>query len=97
MSAAPPPRRARGTSAPPGYESRGRAELRLRRRDARRRRGLFRQDVAFGVLAAIVLLLATPGIAIAAIVALLVLVAIAASVVIERRRSMFGERLKGGQ
>jgi apolipoprotein N-acyltransferase len=76
MSAAPPPRRARGT-----------AELRLRRRDAQRRRGLFRLDVALGVLAAIMLLLATPGIAIAAIVALLALVAIITSVAVERRRA----------
>jgi hypothetical protein len=87
MSAAPPPRRARGTSAPPDYETRGRAELRLRRRDAHRRRGLFRQDVALGVLAAIVLLLLAPGIAIAAVVALLALVAIVASVAVERRRA----------
>jgi hypothetical protein len=87
MSAAPRPRRERSASAPPSYETHGRAELRLRRRDAHRRRGLFRQDVALGILAAIVLLLVTPGIAIAAIFGLLVLAAIVASVAVERRRA----------
>jgi len=87
MSAAPPPRRARTANAQPDYELHGRAELRLRRRDAQRRRGLLRLDVALGVLAAIIVLLATPGIAIAALVALLMLVAIIGSVMFERRRA----------
>lgn len=87
MNAAPPPRRTRGTNARPDYELHGRAALRLRRRDAQRRRGLLRLDVALGVLAAIIVFLATPGIAIAAIVALLALVAIITSVMVERRRA----------
>ncbi len=87
MSATPPAGDARARRGAHDYESRDVGELRLRRREAQRRRGLLRLDVALGVLGAIVLLLATPGVAFAAIVALLVLVACVASVAVERRRS----------
>ncbi len=70
-----------------GHGSRDIGELRLRRREAQRRRGLMRLDVGLGVLAGIVLLLVTPGVAFAAIVALLVLAVCVASVAIERRRA----------
>jgi Flp pilus assembly protein TadB len=87
---APPARklgRARGDAAGEPHEV---AERRLRRREARdaqRRRGLLRLDVSVGVFAAIALLLATPGVAYAAVIALLVLAACVASVAVERRRS----------
>ena len=90
MSATPPARNARSTRRAPTQRPRNAAEARLRRREARearRRRGLLRMDVGLGVLAAIVLLLATPGVAFAAIIALLVLIVCAVSVAIEHRRS----------
>jgi hypothetical protein len=54
------------------------------RRRALRRRRLARVDLAIGVLAAIVLIVATPGLAITALVALLVLLLCLASVLFER-------------
>ncbi len=87
----PPPRNLRRPRrAEPDREPRAEAERRLRRREAseaRRRRGLLRLDVGVGVLAALVLLLATPGVAYAALVALLVLAVCVASVAVEHRRS----------
>ncbi|HEV2975327.1 MAG TPA: hypothetical protein VGX69_10100 [Solirubrobacteraceae bacterium] len=87
---APPARnlgRARGAAS---GQPRELAERRLRRREAseaQRRRGLLRLDVGVGVLAAIVLLLATPGVAYAALIALLVVAVCVASLAVERRRS----------
>ena len=66
-------------------DGRDMSRLRERRRQARRRRGLLRLDVGLGVVGAIVLLLATPGLAIAALVALLLLVVCAVSLAWERR------------
>jgi Flp pilus assembly protein TadB len=60
--------------------------LHSRRREANRRRRLLRVDIGLGVLAGIVLLLATPGIAIAAIFAGVLLVACVVSVLLQRRR-----------
>ncbi len=65
--------------------SRDMAELRARRRRARRRRRLARLDLGIGVLGAIMLIVLTPGLAIAAAVALLVLALCVLSVVLERR------------
>lgn len=62
------------------------ARLRARRRAARRRRRLLRVDLGLGVFVAIVLLVATPGLAIAAIMAGLLLALCVLSVVLERRR-----------
>lgn len=61
------------------------SHLRARRREARRRRYVARVDVGLGVLGALVLLLATPGLAITLIFALLVLGLCLLSVVLERR------------
>jgi hypothetical protein len=61
-------------------------ELRARRRLARRRQRLARIDLGLGVGAALILILITPGLAISGLVAALVLVACAASFVVERRR-----------
>jgi Flp pilus assembly protein TadB len=60
-----------------------------RRRHASRSRGrrLARIDVALGLLLAVVLLLASPGLAIAAIVALILLVACGISLLVQRRGS----------
>jgi hypothetical protein len=62
------------------------SHLRARRRDARRRRLVARVDVGLGLLGALVLVLATPGLAITAIVAFLVLALCALSIVLEKRR-----------
>jgi Flp pilus assembly protein TadB len=61
------------------------SQLQARRRQARRRRNLARLDVGFGLLCAIVLILASPGLAIVALVALVVLVLCALSIALERR------------
>jgi hypothetical protein len=63
------------------------SQLRFRRREARRRRRLARVDLGLGVLGAIVLLLLTPGLAIAALLGLVIVALCVASVVFERRRS----------
>jgi Flp pilus assembly protein TadB len=66
------------------------SQMRSRRRAARRRRRLARLDLGFGVLGAVVLLLATPGLAIAALVALVLIAVCILSVALERRRSRRG-------
>jgi len=74
-----PPR----TAVAPARDS---AQLRERRRHARRHQRLARLDLGLGVLGAIVLLLATPGLAVSALIALLVLALCGLSLVLERRR-----------
>ncbi len=59
--------------------------LRARRRAARRRSRLARLDVAIGVLAAIVLLVVSPGLAMTAVIAIGLLVACAVWFAAERR------------
>jgi hypothetical protein len=86
MSAA---RSSREPSGGTGYVSqpaRNMTQLHARRRQARRRRRLARLDLGLGVLGALVLLIATPGLAITALVALLVLALCLLSVAVERRR-----------
>ncbi len=61
-------------------------ERRARRREEHRRRRLLRVDLGAGVLTGIVLLLATPGLAIAGLVAVALVGLCAASIVRERRR-----------
>ncbi|HEX4187212.1 MAG TPA: hypothetical protein VHY83_04865 [Solirubrobacteraceae bacterium] len=56
-----------------------------RRRDARRRRHLARVDLALGIVGAVVLVVATPGLAITGLVALIVLVLCLLTFVAERR------------
>jgi O-antigen/teichoic acid export membrane protein len=68
------------TAGQPGDLSR----LQARRRQARRRRNLARLDVGLGLACAVVLILATPGLAITALVALLVLVVCGVSFALER-------------
>lgn len=65
--------------------SRDMAQLRARRRHARSQRRLARLDVGIGLLAAIVLLLAASGLAIAALLALGILLLCGLSIVLERR------------
>ena len=60
------------------------SQLHARRRQERRRRNLARLDVGLGLACAVVLILATPGLAITALVALLVLVVCGLSFVLER-------------
>ena len=72
---------------PVARTSRDMAQLRSRRREARRRRRLARVDLGLGLLGAIVLLLLTPGVAIAALLALVVLALCVLSLVVERRRA----------
>jgi len=73
-------------AVPAGSEPRDISLLRARRREADRRRRLLRLDLALGVLGAIVLLVATPGLAMAAVVAGVLLAVCAVSVLVERRR-----------
>jgi Flp pilus assembly protein TadB len=61
--------------------------LRARRRAARRRRRLARIDLGLGMAGAIVLLLATPGLAITLLVTIAILAACTFSIVRERRRA----------
>lgn len=68
--------------------------LRARRRDARRRKRLARIDLGIGLFAALLLLILTPGLAIAAVIALAALAAVVVSVVHQRRR---GARESDGQ
>ncbi|MCW3027830.1 MAG: hypothetical protein JWN81_1041 [Solirubrobacterales bacterium] len=66
---------------PPGDLSR----LQARRRIARRRKHLARVDLGLGLVGALVLLLATPGLAITGLVALIVLVLCLLTFALERR------------
>ncbi len=68
------------------------AMLRARRRAARRRSRLARLDVAIGVLAAIVLLVVSPGLAMTAVIALGLLVACLVWITAERRLRRRGPR-----
>ena len=68
------------------------SQLRARRRDARRRRYVARVDVGLGLLGAIVLLIATPGLAITMIIAFVVLALCVLSVVLERRHGRGSSR-----
>jgi len=61
------------------------AELRTRRRQARRMRRLARVDVGLGVFGALVLLIASPGLAITGLIAVLVLAACVISALVQRR------------
>jgi len=70
------------------------SRLRARRREARRHQRLARVDVGLGVIGALVLLLATPGLAITAIVALAVLALCLLSVVLERRALRRSKRVR---
>jgi Flp pilus assembly protein TadB len=82
MSAARPSRQHPTELAPAPADI---ADLRARRRRARRRRRLARVDVGLGMVAALVLLLASPGLAITGLIAVLVLAACAISVLVGRR------------
>ncbi|MEA2201175.1 MAG: hypothetical protein QOI89_1771 [Solirubrobacteraceae bacterium] len=86
---------ARRPSRPPDSPNVSRPQdisrLRSRRRDARRRRRLARTDLGLGLAGAIVLLVATPGLAIAALIALLVLLLCGLSFLLERRRRIRSE------
>lgn len=73
--------------APSNPRLRGREQILERRRVARRRRHLARVDVGLGLLGAMILILAAPGLAITGLIALIVLVGCLAAFVIERRRS----------
>lgn len=61
--------------------------LHARRRQASRRRYLFRVDIGLGLLVAVVALLLAPGVAIVAVAALLVLAICGVSILLERWRS----------
>lgn len=95
MSAARQPREAREAGRSPiarspqrrARPSRDMVQLRSRRREVHRRRRLLRVDLGLGLLGALVLLIVTPGVAIAALLALGLIVLCILSVVLERRRS----------
>ncbi|HEX3518236.1 MAG TPA: hypothetical protein VHT29_04295 [Solirubrobacteraceae bacterium] len=85
MSATRPSRRDPEQSVP-RRAPRDISQLQARRRAAERRRRLFRLDIGLGVLMAVILLIVTPGLAIAAVLAVAMLLGCVASVVIARRR-----------
>jgi hypothetical protein len=60
------------------------SHLHARRREASRRRQLFRVDIGLGVLLAIAALLLAPGVAIIAVAALLILAICGVSILLER-------------
>jgi hypothetical protein len=60
------------------------SHLRARRRQANRRRHLFRVDIGLGLLIAVAALLLAPGVAIVAVAALLVLAICGVSILLER-------------
>jgi hypothetical protein len=62
------------------------SRLHARRREARRRRHLARVDVGLGLLGAVVLVIATPGLAITGLVALIVLALCGLTYALDRRR-----------
>ena len=64
--------------------------LLARRRQARRRRYLFRVDIGLALLIALAALLLAPGVAIVAVVALLVLAICTLSILLERWRAHRG-------
>ena len=82
MSAARPSRQRPVELAPPLADI---AELRTRRRQARRKRRLARVDLGLGVAAAVVLLIASPGLAITGLIAALVLAVCVISILAQRR------------
>ena len=63
------------------------SQLHARRRQANRRRYLFRVDIGLGLLIAVAALLLAPGVAIVAVVALLVLAICSVSILLGRWRS----------
>jgi len=63
------------------------SQLRSRRLEAERRRRLLRVDLGVGLVGAIALWIIAPGLAIVALVALVLLTVCGVSVVLERRRS----------
>ena len=74
----------------------GRAHLQARRRVARRRRHLARVDLGLGLLGALILVLAAPGLAIAGLVAFVVLAGCLAAYLLERRRRSRASDRAGG-
>ncbi len=68
------------------------SRLRARRREARRRSRLARLDLGLGLVAALVLLLASPGLAMTGVIALVVLAICALSVPLEGRLRERGQR-----
>ena len=66
--------------------------LRARRREARRRSRLARLDLGLGLIAALVLLLASPGLAMTGVIVLIVLAICALSVPLEGRLRQRGQR-----
>jgi hypothetical protein len=87
MNAARPSQR-RPTEIAPAAADMG--ELRARRRAAQRKRRLARVDLGVGVVAALALLIASPGLAITGLIALLVLALCVLSAVVEKRMGRRG-------
>jgi len=79
----PEPERRRSSRVSP----RELGELRSRRELTRRRTRVARIDLGLGVLAALLLLALSPGLAITALVAAILLVLVAGSALLERRRA----------
>ncbi len=82
MSAARQSRQRTTELAPPAADI---SELRARRRQAQRRRRLARIDLGLGVAGGLLLLLASPGLAITLLIAVLVLAVCGISILVQRR------------
>jgi hypothetical protein len=94
MSAARPSRQSSRHAAERAPAPAAIVDLRSRRREARRRRRLARVDLGLGVAGALVLLIASPGLAITGLVAVLVLAACFVSALVGRRARRRSRQLK---
>jgi hypothetical protein len=83
VSAARPSRQGTTGLAPPPADI---AALRTRRRHARRKRRLVRIDIGLGVTAGLIVALASPGLAITGLIAVLALAVCGISILVQRRR-----------
>jgi hypothetical protein len=90
MTAAEPTDDAARANAPPAEPRVDMPRLHARRREARRRRNLARVDVGLGLVCAAVLVIATPGLAITGLIALIVLILVALTFALDRRSARGG-------
>jgi len=89
---AEPARRHETPTSSSGGAPKPRSQLHARRREAQRRRRLARIDVALGATVACVVLLLSAGLAIAALVGLVLFALCLASIFLERRRTARARR-----
>jgi Flp pilus assembly protein TadB len=87
-----------GRGGPPGIPVTAPNEkLRERRRAAQRRKHLARVDVGLGLLAALIIVVAAPGLAITALIVLIMLIAVGIAYLVERQLRARRRRRPGGE